>query len=86
VESIPAGADASRRKPVPLKDAVPSVDSILVSQDRRLAIVEGRILSVGDRLGPRVLADIERDAVVLQEPSGHRIRILLRREPGVSWR
>lgn len=86
VESIPAGADASRRKPVPLKDAVPSVDSILVSQDRRLAIVEGRILSVGDRLGPRVVADIERDAVVLQEPSGHRIRILLRREPGVPWR
>jgi hypothetical protein len=85
-ESAPARADTSRRKPVPLRDAVPSVDSILVSQDRRLAIVEGRILSVGDRVGPRVVAEIERDAVVLQEPSGHRIRIVLRREPGVQWR
>ena len=84
--SVPGRADASRRKPVPLKDAVPSVDSILVSQDRRLAIVEGRILSVGDRVGPRVVAEIERDAVVLQEPSGHQIRILLRREPGAPWR
>jgi hypothetical protein len=85
VESARARADTSRRKPVPLKDAVPSVDSILISQDRRLAIVEGRILSVGDRVGPRVVVDIERDAVVLQEPSGHQIRILLRPEPGAQW-
>jgi hypothetical protein len=81
MESVATGADTGRREPVPLKDAVPSVDSILVSQERRFAIVGGRILSVGDRIGPRVVAEIERDAVVLQEPSGHRIRIPIRPDP-----
>jgi hypothetical protein len=85
-EPATAGHEGARRKPVPLKDPVPSVDSILVSQDRRLAIVEGRILSIGDHVGPRIVVDIERDAVVLREPSGHQIRILLRREPGAQWR
>jgi hypothetical protein len=78
MESIPVRADTSRRKPVPLTEAVPFVESILVSQDRRIAIVGGRVVTVGDRVGPRVVAQIEQDAVVLQESSGHQIRVRIR--------
>lgn len=72
------------RPPVPLKEAVPAVESILVAKDRRVAIVGGVIVGVGDAIGSRVVAQIERDSVVLREPSGHEIRVRLRQGPGTE--
>jgi hypothetical protein len=69
---------------VPLNEAVPPVDSILVSKDRRVAIVGGAIVGVGDSVGRRVVSQIERDGVVLREPSGYEIRIRLRQGPGTE--
>ena len=63
---------------------VPSVESILVASDRRVAVIDGQVVMIGDQVGPRVVAGIERDAVVLQEPSGYQIRISIRRGRGVD--
>lgn len=82
MEPAPVRTAPPRRTPVPLKEPIPAVDSILVSNERRVAIVGGQIVSVGDRVGSRLVAGIERDVVVLQEPSGYRIFVRLRRRPG----
>jgi hypothetical protein len=54
------------------------VDSILIDQERRLAIIDGTIVAIGDNVGPRVVVQIERDGVVLREPSGLAVRVALR--------
>jgi hypothetical protein len=54
------------------------VDSILISRVRRVAIVGGTIVGIGDSVGSRVVVQIERNAVVLREPSGHELRVALR--------
>ncbi|MFO7692534.1 MAG: hypothetical protein R6V57_05570 [Vicinamibacterales bacterium] len=53
----------------------PSVRSILYSASRRLAIVNGRIVGIGDRVGDYTVAGIERDTVVFLAPSGGRLRV-----------
>jgi hypothetical protein len=57
---------------------VPALTSILIDRGRRLAMFGGAIVSVGDRLGPRVVVRIDSHAVVLREPSGAEITVLLR--------
>ena len=54
------------------------IDTILVSSDRRLAVVDGAVVGVGDTLGQRTVARIEVDAVFLREPSGLEIRVPIR--------
>jgi hypothetical protein len=88
-QNEPATAVAPPVKPsvpgnrqVPLKDPLPRVDSILIDQDRRLAIVDGAIVTVGDAVGPRVVMQIERNAVILREPSGLVVRVTMRAKPG----
>jgi hypothetical protein len=49
-----------------------------VDQTRRLAIIDGRILRVGDPVGRRVIVRIEPDGVVLREPSGLEVSLQLR--------
>ena len=71
-------APAPGRPLAPLKDALPKVDSILIDQERRLAIVDGTIVSIGDTVGPRVVVQIDPAGVVLREPSGLSVRIALR--------
>ena len=66
-------ADTSRSRP--LKDPLPHVTTILVSADRRFAMVDGRIVSVGDRVGQRTVTAIEPHVVVFREPSGVQIRV-----------
>ncbi len=61
-----------------LAEPLPRLDSILVDQDRRLAIVDGAVVKIGDTVGSRVVVQIERDAVVLREPSGVTVRVPLR--------
>lgn len=68
--------DARQVPPERLTDPLPRVTTILVSQERKFAMLEGgRVISVGDTVGPRVVADIEPRAVVLREPSGVQIRV-----------
>jgi hypothetical protein len=55
------------------------VNSIMVAPDRRLAVVAGEIVREGDTIGRRVLIRIERDSLVLREPSGHEVRAYIRR-------
>jgi hypothetical protein len=69
------------RTGAPLKDPLPAVHSILVSADRRLAVLDGLIVREGDAVGVRVLVRIEPDAVVLREPSGFEIRVSIRGRP-----
>jgi hypothetical protein len=66
----------------PLRAPLPTVNSILVAPDRRLAVVAGEIVREGDAVGPRTLIRIEPDAVVLREPSGHEVRVPIRRKLG----
>jgi hypothetical protein len=62
--------------PVLLKDPLPRVTAILVSNDRRFATInEGKIVGVGDVIGPRIVLAIDDQAVVLREPSGVQIRV-----------
>jgi hypothetical protein len=69
-----------RREDVqPLRDPLPVVNSIMVAPDRRLAVVAGEIVREGDTIGRRVLIRIERDSLVLREPSGHEVRAYIRR-------
>jgi len=65
-----------------LEEPLPSVNSILVSPDRRLAVVDGAIVREGDAVGRRVLVRIEPRAVVLREPSGYEVRVFIRRRVG----
>jgi hypothetical protein len=53
----------------------PSVRSILYSASRRLAIVDGRIVGIGETVGDYTVAEIERDAVVFTTPAGARLRV-----------
>jgi hypothetical protein len=57
--------------------ALPVVRTILFSDRRRLAIVDGRIVGVGETVGAYTVVDIEKGAVVLAAPSGERLRVLL---------
>ncbi len=53
----------------------PVVRSILYSPSRRLAIVDGRIVGIGDRAGAYEIVDIERAVVVVRDAAGHRRRL-----------
>ena len=70
------------RAPEPLNEPLPVVNSILVSPDRRLAVLDGVIVREGEAIGPRVLVRIEPGAVVLREPSGLERRVTMRRRVG----
>jgi hypothetical protein len=67
-----AAARAAAPAPVPAR---PVVRTILYSASRRLAIVDGRIVGVGDTVGDYRVADIEKGAVVFTAPSGERLRV-----------
>jgi hypothetical protein len=74
VPSEPAVA----KRAVPLKEPLPRLDSILVDQDRRLAVINGVVVHVGDSVGSRVVAHIAGDGVLLRERSGLVVRLPLR--------
>jgi hypothetical protein len=70
----PAPVASAPESPAPL----PRVDGIMISADRRLAIVDGNVVAPGDRVGPRSVARIERDGVVLREASGREVHVAIR--------
>ena len=57
--------------------SVPAVTSILVDGTRKVALIGGEIVTVGDFVGPRVVVRIDQRFVVLREPSGAEITVLL---------
>jgi len=64
-----------------------SVRSILVGDDRRLALVDGRIVGPGDRVGGAVVMDIGPRTVDVREAGGGRRRLeLARPAPGAEVR
>lgn len=62
--------------PVPTQAPASVLQSILVSPQRRLAIISGRTVGVGDRVGDAVVAEILPYEVVLQR-DGREIRMRL---------
>jgi len=71
----PAGLDiveAARLAdpPAARSPSLPAISAILLSEGRRLAVVDGHVLSAGQRVGPWELVLVDRDAVVLRAPSG----------------
>jgi hypothetical protein len=72
----PRYSPAPRPRPEPLKDPLPRVTAILVSNDRRLATINGGVIvGVGDSIGRRVVVGIDERALILREPSGVRVRV-----------
>ena len=77
-------AVAPRRAPVPADvvvvpaDPLPRVDGIAISATRRLAILDGAIVSPGDRVGRRSVKRIEHNGVVLREPNGAEVFVAIR--------
>lgn len=57
----------------------PMVRSILFSATRKTAMLEHRMVSIGDCVGSLTVTDIERDAVVFTTSTGERRRVSLRR-------
>lgn len=85
VDSRPVGTavrspyrDAGVRQRAVSDGPLPSVDGILIAGDRRLAIVGGEVVAPGDVVGVRAVSRIERDGVVLREPSGREIYVAIR--------
>jgi hypothetical protein len=56
----------------------PLVRSVLYSSTRKLAIVDGRIVAVGDAVGAYRVAEIEQAAVVFTTAGGERRRVEVR--------
>jgi hypothetical protein len=61
--------------------APPQVTSILIAGDRKLAMMGGSIVVVGDRVGPRTVVGIGQHSVALRDPSGAQIAVELRPSP-----
>lgn len=80
-QAPPRVAPVPRSEPPP-PGPLPTVRSILIADDRRVANVDGRIVSIGDRIGSASIVDITPDAVIIREPSGVERRLVLRGRTG----
>jgi hypothetical protein len=63
--------------PALLDEPLPQISTILATQDRRFAMIDGRVVKIGDHVGQRVVTGIEPRVVVFREPSGVQIRVTL---------
>ena len=63
-----------RARPLPIS---PRLTSIMIGGDRRLAMVGGSIVGVGDRVGPWVVVGIHQQSVTLRDRSGAETRVFL---------
>jgi hypothetical protein len=82
VSTATATAKGRTARPWRAAEPLPRVDSILIDQDRRLAIVAGVVVKVGDTVGARMVLQIEADGVLLREASGGSVRVPLRAKSG----
>lgn len=76
--ATPSSATPTPRPPAPLAEPLPKVESILIDHNRRLAIIGGVVVRVGESVGTRVVVEIQPEAVVFREPSGRLVRVTLR--------
>jgi hypothetical protein len=53
------------------------VRSILISDDRRLAIIDGRIIGPGDRIGQDTVIEIGEREVRFTDAQGRQVRVQL---------
>lgn len=74
--SSTASAGPQRVRP---PEPVPVVRSILFSSGRRVALIDGRIVRAGDRVGSAMVRSIEADSVVLVTAEGRERRVELNR-------
>jgi hypothetical protein len=64
---------------------VPSISGVMIAGEHRIAIVGDRIVSVGDYVGVFRISSIDRDEVVLMDPSGRPVHVAIRlRKPSGS--
>ncbi|TAK87894.1 MAG: MSHA biogenesis protein MshK [Betaproteobacteria bacterium] len=67
----PAGSDPSATEAS--KDSVARtarLQSVLISPGRRVAVIDGRVVRLGERVGDATLVAISESQVVLQRPGG----------------
>ena len=78
------GADRSDGGTVPPAsvDPLPSVGGVLISADRKLAVVEGAVVGIGDKVGPLTVAGIEPNAVIFRDAAGRETRVPIRPRSG----
>lgn len=76
--AAPQAAAAARASAEAPALADPVVRSILYSAQRRAALVDQRIVGVGDRVGAGRVVAIERDAIIVETSVGERRRFALR--------
>lgn len=76
--AAPRPAEPSPAAAPPPVDPLPRVDGIMISGIRRVAIVDGEVVSPGDRVGARIVARIDREGVVLVDPAGREVRVAIR--------
>ena len=62
-------------------DAEPVVRSILFSAERRVALIDARIVGVGDHMSVGQVVAIERDAVVIRTRCGEMRRLVMKPRP-----
>lgn len=79
--AAPAPSVAPPAEPPPPREPDVVVNSILYSSTRRLAMVNGRTVRVGQRIGGVTVVDILPDAIVVELPSGD-VRTIERRSAG----
>ena len=63
-------------------DPLPSVGGVLISADRKLAVVEGAVVGIGDKVGPLTVAGIEPNAVIFRDGAGRETRVPIRPRSG----
>lgn len=66
--------------PLALARSLPIISAILLSEGRRLAVVDGRVLGAGQRVGSWELVSVDRDRVVLRDASGVEQAVTLNHE------
>lgn len=77
-EPVPVVERAAAQPPPPTSAADPLPTSILYSPSRRLAIIDGRIVGVGDTVQGSRVVEILPNALVLESPARGRRRLEMR--------
>jgi hypothetical protein len=77
------GADRPDGGAVPASpDPLPAVGGVLISADRKLAVVEGAVVAIGDKVGAHTVAGIEPNAVIFRDAAGRETRVPIRPRSG----
>ncbi len=77
LHEAPPVEEAAPAAPPPVVEADPVVASILYSTGRRLAVIDGRIVRLRDRVGNATVVDILPKAVILEFGDGDRRTVAL---------